>query len=220
MRRFFLHLANELDPDSFAARRRRKRFTHFLRLMERVRRQSLNILDVGGVEQFWEIMGLSDSPHRITLLNLDKVECKHRNISSVAGDGRDLSQFSDRQFDIVLSNSVIEHVGSLEDQSTMAKELLRVGERVFVQTPNFFFPFEPHFLVPFFHWFPRSARIWLVRHFSLGWYEKTPDSEAAARFVDEIRLMRYSELRSFFPGANIIRERFLGLTKSFLIVKG
>ena len=220
MRRFFLRLANETNANSFAARNRRKRSVHLHRLLDSAGKPGLKILDVGGVEQFWEFLGLADSAHTITLLNLDSPVCRHRNMSAVAGDARHMTQFSNRQFDVALSNSVIEHVGMYEDQAAMARELMRVADRVYVQTPNFFFPFEPHFLCPFFHWLPRGVRIWLVRHFSLGWYTRTPDKASAARLVDQIRLLRRSELRRLFPGASIIRERFLGLTKSFIVIRG
>ena len=58
--------------------------------------------------------------------------------------------FKDKSFDAVFSNSVIEHVGTFEDQKMMANEVIRVTNFYFIQTPNLYFPIEPHFLVPFF----------------------------------------------------------------------
>lgn len=57
-----------------------------------------------------------------------------------------MKQFQDNEFDAVFSNSVIEHVGDYEAQRQMANEIMRVGKRYFVQTPNFYFPIEPHIL--------------------------------------------------------------------------
>jgi hypothetical protein len=174
---------------------------------------------VGGSETFWEVMGFASSEHHITLLNLTASPTRHARIASVAGDAREMRQFSDGQFDIIFSNSVIEHVGTFADQSRMAGEIQRVAPRYFVQTPSFFFPLEPHFLFPFFHWLPRILRSWLVRRFSLGWYHRVPDPEEASQLVEGIRLMKRSELRTIFPGASIFAEKLFGLTKSYIVVK-
>jgi ubiquinone/menaquinone biosynthesis C-methylase UbiE len=164
---------------------------------------------------------MADSPHHITLLNLEELATRHKNIRSIYGDARHLTKFDDKSFDIVFSNSVIEHVGEYGDQQAMAEEVRRVGMKYFVQTPSYSFPIEPHFLLPGFHWLPKSIRVWLVQHFSFGWYgEKTPDPQKASEIVDSIRLLRKSEMRTLFHDANIFHERFLGLTKSFIAIKG
>lgn len=222
MERFLRRLVDNADPNSLAAAMRRKRFRIFLELLDGAA-HSLNrpvrILDVGGSETFWEVMGYATSEHHITLLNLTASPTRNERITSVAGDARDMSRFSDGQFDIVFSNSVIEHVGTLAGQSRMAREIQRVAPLYFVQTPSFFFPLEPHFLFPFFHWLPRKLRVLLVRRFSLGWYGRVPDAEEASRLVRGIRLMKRSELRALFPAASILTEKFFGFTKSYIVVK-
>ena len=70
------------------------------------------------------------------------------------GDAVDMPGISDGAFDVVFSNSVIEHVETYENQRRMAAEIRRVGRRYFVQTPNRHFPLEPHFLVPGFQLLP------------------------------------------------------------------
>jgi hypothetical protein len=52
---------------------------------------------------------------------------------------------------------VIEHVGDREQQRRFVEELCRVASRVFVSTPNRWFPVETHTLVPLVHWLPRPA---------------------------------------------------------------
>lgn len=99
----------------------------------------------------------------------------------------------------------------------MAQEVRRVGKRYFVQTPNFFFPIEPHFLFPAFHWLPMSVRTWLVRHFDLGWYKKQADAAAARELVTSIRLLTKTELERLFPEGSIYCEKAFGLTKSFVV---
>ena len=216
---FFLNFANNTDSNSYAAKLRRKRFQLFTDMIGAHPNRPLKILDVGGSEIFWEVMGWADTHHNITLLNLTANECHHKNIKSVIGNACSMTEFNDKQFDIILSNSVIEHVGTLDDQIKMAKEIARVAPCYFVQTPNYWFPIEPHFLFPFFQWFPFAVRVFLVSHFSLGWNPKGRDYSHAFEMVNEIRLLTKSELHSLFPEAQILRERILGLTKSFIVMK-
>jgi hypothetical protein len=61
-----------------------------------------------------------------------------------------MPQYRDKEFDIAFSNSVIEHVGNDLRIRQMADEVRRVG-RNYLQTPNYYFPLEPHFFFPFFH---------------------------------------------------------------------
>src|SRR5690348_3896480 len=139
-----------------------------------------------------------DQGLEITMLNLTS-SWTRPGFRSVVGDARDMHQFGDGEFDVVFSNSVIEHVGQPDAQWQMASEIKRVGKRYFVQTPNRNFLLEPHFFFPGFQFLPLAARIWLLRHFSLGWYQKIPDYAAARREVEAIRLLSRRELRRLFP---------------------
>ena len=68
--------------------------------------------------------------------------------------------FADNSFDWVFSNAVIEHVGDRTIQQRMAAEIRRVSKLgYFVSTPNWWFPLDPHSLVPFYHWLPRSRSV-------------------------------------------------------------
>src|ERR1035441_6581078 len=110
------------------------------------------ILDVGGTPEMWHtIPGLKAS---ITILNSDPRELRNRTSHCVVGDGTNLP-FPDKAFDLVFSNSVIEHLGTLERQRAFAREMLRTGRRVYCQTPNRWFPIEVHYLGAFFHWLPK-----------------------------------------------------------------
>jgi hypothetical protein len=215
-------LADENNPGSLAARARAKRFKKLLLVLNLLSEKldhKINLLDVGGTAKFWVMREELSLSHRITLLNVVPIESSNNNIVCKMGDARNMDQFADGEFDIAFSNSVIEHVGTRVDQKNMAREMRRVASVYFLQTPNFFFFLEPHFIFPFFHWFPREIRIWLIRHFSLGWYPKIASFEEAAKIVDNIRLIKYRELRNLFPDAMILRERFMGMTKSFIVIK-
>jgi 2-polyprenyl-3-methyl-5-hydroxy-6-metoxy-1,4-benzoquinol methylase len=131
------------------------------------------------------------------------------NVTIVEADGAELP-FPNGEFDVAFSNSVIEHVEP-ERQAAFAGEVQRVARRYFVQTPNRYFPIEPHYQLPLFQFLPRRARKALNRRFTLGWQPKGE--------WEEITLLGSRDLRRLFPDAEIHRERVLGLTKSLIAVR-
>src|ERR1700733_2479552 len=97
--------------DTVASRLRQKRYEFFKSLATSVGRP-LKILDVGGTQTIWERIGFADQPDiQITILNIVPVPVDHSNMTAIQGSACSMSQFQDRQFDIVFSNSVIEYVG-------------------------------------------------------------------------------------------------------------
>ena len=131
------------------------------------------------------------------------------NVTVMEADGTNLP-FGDREFDVAFSNSVIEHVPpSL--QPAFAKEIGRVADRYFVQTPNRYFPVEPHYQLPLFQFLPERARRALNKRFTLGWQPKGE--------WEEINLLSVRDMRRLFPDAEVHRERVLGLTKSLIAVR-
>ena len=114
------------------------------------------ILDVGGTPLNWSLLPVQP---RITFLNLLRArETIDDGFTWVAADGRALP-FRDHAFDIVFSNSVIEHVGDFQSQRKFAAEVVRVGVRCYVQTPNRWFPVETHLLTPLVHFLPDAGSI-------------------------------------------------------------
>lgn len=206
-------------PDSFASNLRKKRFNLFTSLLNSVP-SPINILDVGGTVSFWENTGfpsLEIKDVQVTLLNVSFTETSHHpKIKQVVGDATNMVDFKSNEFDIVFSNSVIEHVGDYDKQRQMAAEVMRVGKRYFVQTPNLYFPIEPHFVFPFFQFLPISVRAWLVHNFALGMCNKMVKKEVALRVVQSIRLLDKKEFINIFPGAQVYEEKLLGLTKSLI----
>jgi hypothetical protein len=212
-------LADNRDSTSLASELRRKRFALFATLLDRLPRP-VRILDVGGTADFWRAMKYEDPRVHLTILNRTPAERPGGEMSFLTGDARDMRDIGNRQFDVVFSNSVIEHVGDFADQRAMAEEVRRVADRYFVQTPNRYFPIEPHFLLPGFQFLPASLRASLHARRDLGWWKKAASYNAALREVQSIRLLSRRDLAVLFPGARLHRERFLGLTKSWIACGG
>ena len=141
------------------------------------------------------------------------------NLTSISRDARKIDA-RDGSFDVICSNSEIEHEGVTENQRQMGREVQRVGKRYFVQTPNRYFPPEPYFIFPFFQFLPLKIRVWLLRNFKLGLFEKTPDEVTAREIVESIRLLNKRGFFSMFPTAANYEEKILGLTKSFVAYGG
>src|ERR1035437_9198956 len=111
--------ADNTDPSSLASRVRLMRNQRF-RVMAESLPRPLNILDVGGTQTIWETIHFAGCPDiQITLLNSEEVKSSYSNVSTVIGDARDMRQFAEKEFDIVYSNSVIEHVGAFSDMRLM-----------------------------------------------------------------------------------------------------
>ncbi|OGU55538.1 MAG: hypothetical protein A2V66_07010 [Ignavibacteria bacterium RBG_13_36_8] len=212
-------LANSEVEESLANKFRLKRF-RYLETLYNALPKPVRILDVGGTIDYWEKMKFTNKKDvLVTLLNIQKENIEYENFCSVIGDARNLSGFNEKEFDIVFSNSVIEHVGTFEDQQKMANEIKRVGKYYYVQTPNYFFPLEPHFFFPFFQMMPLKIKILIMMNFRLGWSDKKILSkEEAVKVATSVRLLKQKELKHLFPDATIIKEKFCGLNKSFIMM--
>lgn len=219
-------LTNYDDQRSLGSRLRARRAAPLIAMIEAVARQHghVEIIDIGGAEFYWGIVPAELlQRHRvsITIVNVAGSEIKpdHGPFKFREGDGCDLAAYGDRSFHIAHSNSVIEHVGDWERMVRFASEMHRVAERFFVQTPNFWFPIEPHFMSPFFHWLPVPMRVWLVLHFRLGHWKRADTVDDAVRIVESARLLNRRMFATLFAGAEITTERVLGLAKSFVAIK-
>jgi len=157
----------------------------------------------------------------ITVVNigLDADKCGTDSIfTTIAGDARNLAQFPDQSFDIAHQNSLIEHVGGWRDKLRVANETRRIARYYYVQTPNYWFPIEPHFVIPGFQFLPKSARVELIRRTKLGWVAKAENFSDAVQTVEGCDLLSERELRCLFPDARIVRERLPPFTKSLIAI--
>jgi len=138
-------------------------------------------------------------PERITALGLHDgagFKSHYPAIPYVQGDACALP-FADGSFDVVFSNAVIEHVGARDQQRRFVAEALRVGRRVFLTTPNRWFPLEVHTKLPLVHWLPEGAAGHVYDLAGKGW-------------ARENHLLGPGDLRTLFPGD--VRIVNLGLT--------
>jgi hypothetical protein len=197
----FRRLADNTNAGSMASGMRRRRLAVFETLLSGLP-GPVRMLDVGGTESFWKMTSIpADERVRVTLLNMEHPEVTLPRFTGVEGDARRMSSFRDGEFDVVFSNSVLEHVGSPGDRRAMADEVR-------------------HFLFPLFQYLPVGLRAFLLEHFNLGWYGKTGNRDEARRIVGGIELVGRMELKSLFPEAVWHDEKVLGLTKSFTVYHG
>lgn len=185
-------------------RRRMREMARYLNLTEET-----TVLDVGGYPSNWMFLPFRA---KVTFLNIHPQAQSYGPV--VVGDGCRLP-FADNSFDLCFSNSVIEHVGGVERQHAFATECARVGRQYYLQTPDFWFPVEPHYIGPFIHWLPSWARVPAARHFSVAGYLARDSIEG---LVAEIRLLRHRDIKEMLPGSRIFHERFLGLSKSLIAI--
>jgi SAM-dependent methyltransferase len=125
---------------------------------------------------------------RITAVGLhagDGFRARYPEITYVQADGCALP-FPDRAFDLYFSNAVIEHVGDRDRQQAFVSEALRVAARVFLTTPNRWFPVEVHTRLPLVHWLPAAAA---HRAYDL----------AGKSWAKDNHLLGPAELRALFP---------------------
>jgi hypothetical protein len=201
-------------------RARRERFQLLARLLREIP-PPIRILDVGGTIGFWTMLDEKQlESFHVTLLNLFPQENLPPNFCSRIGDARCMESYGPGEFDVVLSNSVIGHVGAFEDQKRMAGEIRRIGQRYFVQTPNSYFPLDWRTLIPFFHFLPLQCRAYLLHRLPITPFGRLSPYSRALEWAASVRNLTYRELCSLFPEAIIGRERVLGFTKSFMVLFG
>jgi SAM-dependent methyltransferase len=186
-----------------------------------------SVLDLGGGNGSYAD-SFADRGWRITVADIgeaDLAEARRRGYETVLLSPGEPLPFSDREFDMVFCNSVIEHVGGTalgedrmlsdggfveaarREQRRFAEEIRRVGKSYWVQTPNRFFIVESHTWLPLVGLLPRRAQLRLVSMTNAFWVKKTsPDWVLFTR----------GELAELLPGSLILDERSLGMTKSLI----
>jgi len=217
LKSYLLYNANQKNENSISSRQRKKRFEFFLKYCSELHKP-LKILDLGGSDYYWQSLNFTDNEnYKIEILNIENQNTENfKNISFLKNDVRDLSFIKDKEYDLIYSNSLIEHLNNFDEQKKLAKEIQRTGKKYFIQTPNYYFPVEPHFLFPFFQFLSVDMKTKLISNFNLGWFEKQTDIVKARELANSIKLLKEKELKEIFPGCKIYKEKYFSLNKSFI----
>ena len=218
--------SNYDDEKSIGSRFRSARIQPFLDLVQGYYEKNgrVNVIDVGGMRNYWNIVPsgfLEDHNVSVTIVNLaaQQKPINDSTFTFVEGDACNLLNFKENEFDIAHSNSVVEHVGDWEKMKAYGGEIRRVAKSYFVQTPSYWFPIEPHFMRPFFHWLPKPVRVSWVKRTAVGHFPKAQTVDEAVSTVESARLLDKKMFRALFPDAELIHEKVALLTKSYIAVK-
>jgi SAM-dependent methyltransferase len=136
------------------------------------------------------------------------MEVPQHRIRYVEGDACNVVEFGRGDFDVIYSNSVIEHVGPEDRQEAFASEVRRLGTRYWVQTPCKWFPIEAHCGMPLWWFYPERGR----RFFIERWRKKLPNW---TEMIEGTRVLTLDHLRSMFPGSSVHAEWLFGFPKSY-----
>jgi SAM-dependent methyltransferase len=197
---------------------RPRRLRMFYRLLNVT--ESTRVLDIGGGAFFWDLALSEGLPlPQVTVLNIRPAGDQSRSFLSWIVADACASQLPDNSFDLVFSNSLVEHLSDFRTQKLFADEVRRLAPRYFVQTPDRLCPVEPHFVTPFIHWLPRRVRRRMIRNFTVWGLGARPSQSYCDQLIEEVALLSKREMKQLFPDATVLSERFAGLPKSLIAVK-
>lgn len=200
---------------SLSGRARARRWQRLVEVFPSL--SEMRVLDLGGTPESWRLAPVR--PKSVTTVNLLPQESVSEGIVTVRGDACDLpSAVARDHFDLVYSNSLLEHVGGHARRQRLADNVHCIADHHWVQTPYRYFPIEPHWLFPGLQWLPYEARVQISMHWHRG-YIRTYSREEAQEQVDEIDLIGISQMRRYFPSSVIWYERFAGLIKSLIAIR-
>jgi len=191
---------------------RARRWTAFLETFPEV--SEYRILDLGGTADFWHRSQLR--PHRVTVVNLTEPGTPNGWIDAVIGDA--CTYRPTGEFDLVISNSLLEHVGGHARRRELAAVIQDAAPRHWVQTPYRYFPVEPHWLCPGMQFLPVSTRSTIARRWPLA-HSRAADRHEAVDSVLWTELIGRTEMVELFPDSHVFFELMLGLPKSLLAVR-
>ncbi len=211
------------DKKSIEFSFRAKRFREIRKIIEEILDEQgyCHILDLGGSEKYWKIGAdfIEENRDRLhfTIINPEvQASTDQSTFTFLVGDACDPQLFKGKRFDFVHSNSVIEHVGDELAMVLFASNTRRLGKRYYLQTPNYWFAYEPHFRFLGFQWLPATMRAYMMTKMRLGFFAKQSSYKEAKWHVDSIRLLSTRQVAGLFPDAKIQHERVFGLAKSII----
>lgn len=177
----------------------------------------MDVLDLGGTADWW--IRAPVRPRHVTIVNLEASGPEEPWLTPVVGDAcRADSVFAGRRFDLVFSNSLIEHVGGHGARCALSHSVRSLAPRYLVQTPYRYFPMEPHWIFPGMQFLPIPARRYIAPRWPLG-HTYGWDGLKALDEVMSTELLSATEMRTYFPDSQLLWERFLGFPKSMIFVR-
>lgn len=205
-------LVNTDNPASASSWARRRRWEKLASTFPDI--GQMRVLDLGGTPAFWKDAPLS--PAHVTTVNMAKLD-GFTGVVAIQGDACNPPPL-DGSFDLVVSNSLLEHVGGHAQRLRLAEVIQSAAEHHWVQTPYRYFPIEPHWMAPGIQFLPFSAKVRATMIWKFGFLHTT-DRAAAVESVHEIELLGLTQMRSYFPGSVIWCERVAGLVKSMVAIR-
>lgn len=201
------------SDDSLAHRLRNQRTEEFLRRFPDL--SSMRVIDLGGTVDWW--LSFPVRPDSVTIVNLEIKDSKVPHIKTHQGDACSSSLTKLGNFDLVFSNSLIEHVGGPSRRLWLAQNIQTLADNWWVQTPYRYFPIEPHRVFPGQQWLPLAARARISRQWHLGHMRSDTYIQAVNDCLNT-ELLSLTEMRFLFANSEIWKERFMGLTKSIVAI--
>jgi hypothetical protein len=204
-------------PDSFGARYRARRWNWLHETFPEL--DQMSVIDLGGTAESW--LRAPVRPATVHTVNLEKPpEDLPGWIRADYANACDLpAEILTGSYDLVMSNSVIEHVGGHFQRQSFADAVHRLADRHWVQTPYRYFPIEPHWVCPGFQFLPLAARVRVAQHWPLV-HTRPENRDKALRDAMSVELASRTEMKFYFPNSQIRAERVAGLTKSLIAVRG
>lgn len=178
----------------------------------------MSVIDLGGEPDTWT--GTPVHPKHVHVVNIERLDPDVPDWIQVDyGDACALPEhIATQRYDLVFSNSVLEHVGGHERRMRFAETVHELAPRHWVQTPYRYFPVEPHWIAPGMQYLPVRVRAWLACRWPLA-NVKSTDLRNALDGVLWTELVDRTQMGYYFPDSRIRAERLMGLTKSLIAVK-
>lgn len=199
------------NPRSVSSRARAARWQRFSQAFPDL--SQMRVLDLGGTPAYWRSAPVR--PAAVTTVNLTAPDAPEPWLTTTAGDACEVQESG---FDLVVSNSLLEHLGGPARRERFARVVHRAAPLHWIQTPYRYFPVEPHWLFPGFQFLPVPARVAVARRWRFG-HNHAPDPKRALRLVLEVELIGATEMGYLFPGSTVWHERVAGLTKSLVAIR-
>lgn len=205
--------ANSHSPKSLGYHARQRRMEWLLRRFPDFQR--MHIVDLGGATNYWH--GAKVRPARVTIVSIDDWALRDPSpwMTTVQADACDPGEIGG-VFDLVFSNSVIEHVGGPRHRRGFAETVHRLAPHHWVQTPYRYFPLEPHLIFPGFQFLPPALKVRVAKKWPLSHIHGRVDIEPVEYVMDH-DLLTVTEMGALFPKSEILRERVGGIVKSLVV---